>query len=329
MSAQTIGVVLVNLGTPNAPTTNAVRRYLREFLTDRRIVPMPPLVWRPILEAFVLTSRPRVSAQKYRSVWTDEGSPLLVHTMAQVTALRDRLDGIRVEAAMRYGQPGLFDVLDSLAGDIRHVLIVPMYPQFSTTTVASVYDAVAAYMQSRGDQFEYRLVRSWGEDAAYIEACAQRIEATWQREGRPDVAAGDKVLLSYHGLPVAAVEAGDPYPVECVATTNLLRQRLGLDEASCMMTYQSKFGRGEWLTPATIDTMAALPATGTRRVDVFCPGFAADCLETDEEIGLLNRDAFLGNGGQRFVRVPCLNDSAPWIGALEALIRRNIAGWID
>lgn len=342
ISDQTIGVVIVNLGTPDDATTPAVRRYLRQFLRDRRIVPMSPLVWRVILEAFILPTRPRVSAAKYRSIWTANGSPLLVHTLAQAAALQQRFaaspdasevtlgqsTAVRVVAAMRYGQPSLDRVLDQLAASaVERVLIVPMYPQFSTTTVASVYDALASYMQSRGDQFEYRTVRSWPADPGYIEACARRIESHWRQVGRPNLAAGDKVLFSYHGEPVAAVQAGDPYPDECQQTTKLLRQRLGLDEASALMTFQSKFGRGQWLTPATIDTVAALGAAGTKRLDVFCPGFVADCLETDEEIDQLNQQAFVNHGGQQFNRVPCLNDSPAWIDALEALVRTHLAGW--
>lgn len=330
MGDQSIGVVLVNLGTPDAPSVAAVRRYLREFLSDRRIVAMPPLLWRIILEGFILPTRPKVSAAKYATVWTEQGSPLLVHSLAQAKALAARLPGVEVAAAMRYGRPGLDEVLDQLAAkSVKRLLIVPMYPQFSTTTVASVFDAVGNYMRGRQDQFEYRLVRSWPNDDAYIEACARRIEQTWQIEGAPDLAGGDKVVFSYHGEPVGAVAAGDPYPLECQTTTALLRARLGLEETSSLMTYQSKFGRGQWLTPATIDTVAQLGAAGTRRVDVFCPGFVADCLETDEEIDQLNRQAFTNHGGDQFVRVPCLNDSPAWIDALAGLVKRHLAGWTD
>ena len=326
-----VAVVLVNLGTPAAPTPRAVRPFLREFLSDRRIVPLAPLVWQPILNAVVLPSRGRKSAAKYASIWTDDGSPLLVHTLAQTAGLARRLggDGVRVAAAMRYGEPSLGSVLDGLVADgIRRVLVVPMYPQFSTTTVATVFDALARHLTKRADQPEYRTIRDWHDDPGYIEAAVRRVEETWAARGRPDFERGDKLLLSFHGIPLAAVRAGDPYPSECAVTARLLRERLGLDETMAPLTYQSKFGPGEWLTPATIQTVGALARSGTRRLDVFCPGFAVDCLETDEEIGILNRDEFLGNGGETFVRVPCLNDSSPWLDALETIVRRNLAGWV-
>ena len=330
MGARGVGVVLVNLGTPQEPTTPAVRRYLREFLSDPRIAPLPPLLWRPILEAVVLPRRAPASAAKYASVWTPAGSPLLVHTMAQVAALGERLGGVRVAAAMRYGEPGLAGVLDALMADgVRRILIVPMYPQFSTTTVSSVQDCVEQYLQARADRPQCRIADSWPANRTYIEACARRIEDAWASHGRPDFGAGDALLLSFHGIPVAAVDAGDPYPSECATTTRLLRERLGLDEAACPMAYQSKFGRAAWLTPATIDTVAERARAGGRRLDVFCPGFVSDCLETEEEIGRLCRDEFAANGGVDFVRIPSLNDSGPWLDALKSLVRRNLVGWVD
>lgn len=326
-----VGVVLVNLGTPEAPTLPAVQRYLREFLTDRRIVPLNPLLWRPILELKVLQLHARASTEKYASVWTPEGSPLMVHARAQADALAGRLgDDARVAVAMRYGLPGLARVLDELRAEgIRKVLVVPMYPQFSTTTVATVLDVLGEYFQTRADQFEYRTVRDFHADPGYIEAAARQIEATWAREGRPDFAAGDRLLLSYHGIPVSMVDGGDPYPRECETTTDLLRERLGLGAEACLMTYQSKFGRGEWLTPATIAKVAELGEAGVRRLDVFCPGFVADCLETEEEIGILNREEFHAHGGERFVRVPCLNDAVAWVDALAGIVTRHLAGWLS
>lgn len=330
-SGSDVAVVLVNLGTPDSPELSDVQRYLREFLTDRRIIPLNPWLWRPVLELKVLQVHARASAEKYASVWLPEGSPLMVHSRAQGTALADRLDGTaRVEIAMRYGSPARSEVLDGLQADgVRRVLVVPLYPQFSTTTVATVMDALAQHIQGRQDQLEYRTVRDFHDDPGYIEAMAAVIERTWATEGRPDFAGGDKLLLSYHGIPVSMVEAGDPYPRECEATTRLLRERLGLTERECPMAYQSKFGRGEWLTPATIERVAELGAAGVSRLDVFCPGFIADCLETEEEIGILNREEFHAAGGQRFVRVPCLNDSPEWIEALGRLVAVHLAGWVD
>ncbi|MCL2470390.1 MAG: ferrochelatase [Propionibacteriaceae bacterium] len=331
-----IAVVWVALGTPDTPTPRDVRRYLREFLTDRRIVEMNPVAWRAILEAFILPRRSRVSADKYASVWYDQGSALLIHTRDQVAALSAALaqEGVdaRVEAAMRYGQPSIACVLDQLRADgIRQVLIAPAYPHYSQTTVGSVYDAVARYMLASRDQLELRFVRSFPTHPMYIEALARRIEATWQSEGRPDFSNGDVLLLSYHGIPVAMAEAGDPYPTECEATTQALRTRLGLDETACRMTFQSKFGPSDWLTPATIDTVAKLGLAGVPRVDVVCPGFAADCLETLEEIGILNREAYFNATGHtgKFVRIPCLNDDPAFISTLSKVVRTNLAGWVE
>lgn len=326
-----VAVVLVNLGTPDSPALADVQKYLREFLTDRRIIPLNPWLWRPILELRVLQVHARASAEKYASVWLPDGSPLMVHSRAQAAALADRLGGHpRVAVAMRYGNPGLSGVLDDLKREgVRRVLIVPAYPQFSTTTVATVMDALADHIRTRHDQLEYRIVRDFHDDPAYIEACATLIEQTWEREGRPDFAGGDKLLLSCHGIPVSMVADGDPYPAECERTTELLRRRLGLSSTECEMAYQSKFGRGKWLTPATIERVAELAQSGVGRLDVFCPGFVADCLETEEEIGMLNSEEFHAHGGRRFVRVPCLNDSPAWIDALAQLTGRHLAGWVS
>ncbi len=326
-----VAVVLVNLGTPDSPALPDVQRYLREFLTDQRIIPLNPWLWRPILELKVLQVHARASAEKYASVWLPGGSPLMVHSRAQSEALARRLgDTVEVAVAMRYGSPSLSSVLDGLQqAGVRRVLLVPMYPQFSTTTVATVMDALARHIQQRQDQLEYRIVRDFHDDPAYIDACAALIEQTWADEGRPDFAGGDKLLLSYHGIPVSMVADGDPYPLECERTTELLRERLGLTADECEMTYQSKFGRGEWLTPATIEHVAELARAGVRRLDVFCPGFVADCLETEEEIGMLNREEFIAHGGQQFVRVPCLNDSPAWIDALSGLLARQLTGWVE
>ena len=331
-----IAVVWVALGTPETPTAPAVRRYLREFLSDRRIVEMNPIAWRMILELFILPVRPRRSAKKYASVWYDSGSPLLVHTDEQASALSAALsaDGIDVEVrwAMRYGQPSVASVLDQLREKgVRKVLVAPAYAQYSQTTVGSVYDAVAKYMLASRDQLELRFLRSFPSHPMYIEALAQSIEATWEVEGRPDFGAGDKLLLSFHGIPVSMAEAGDPYPQECKATATALRARLNLDENACQMTFQSKFGPAPWLKPATIDTVGELGRNGVGRLDVVCPAFVADCLETLEEIGILNREAYMDACGHhgKFVRIPCVNASPAFIDALSDQVRRGLAGWID
>ncbi|MCL1839190.1 MAG: ferrochelatase [Propionibacteriaceae bacterium] len=329
MAVKSIAVVLVNMGTPAEPTLGAVQRFLREFLLDKRIVPVPRLVWRPILETSIMHGHAKKSTQKYVSIWTGTGSPLLNNAKAQADALAARLDTrFYIRPAMRYGEPSLKSVLDELYSlDIKRVLVLPMYPQFSTTTVAPVFDALGSYIHNSQDQFEYRTVRDFHDHDGYIEACAKRIEQTWESQGRPDFAAGEKLLLSYHGIPVSVRDAGDPYAGECDNTTALLRERLELSATECEMTYQSKFGKGEWLTPATLERVVELGRAGLSRLDVFCPGFTADCLETEEEIGILNREAFQNAGGGNFVRIECLNASDPFIAALEDLVQKHTCGW--
>ena len=328
-----IAVLWVGLGTPTDPSPRSVRRFLREFLSDRRIIEINPTVWRAILELFILPRRAHVAGAKYASIWYDEGSPLLVHTRAQVAALAEKMGGLGVEVrhAMRYGAPSVGASLEQLRNEgVRRVLVVPAYPQHSQTTTGSVYDVVAKQMLAARDQLELRFVRSWPTHPGYVEALAQRIEETWAVEGRPDFDAGDVLLLSFHGIPMAMVEAGDPYPAECHATADALRVRLGLDERACRTTFQSKFGPAKWLTPATIDTVAELGRAGTRRVDVACPAFAADCLETLEEIGMLNRETFheATAGSGKFVRIPCVNDHPVFIEAVSDVARTHLSGWL-
>ncbi|MCL1841878.1 MAG: ferrochelatase [Propionibacteriaceae bacterium] len=320
-------VIWENLGTPDSPAVGDVRRYLREFLSDRRIVAMPRVLWTPILELGILRGYAPRSAKRYASVWTEQGSPLMTQTLAQADGLAQRLgDEAVVEVAMRYGRPKLADVLDRLRDDgVTQVLLVPAYPQDSTTSVASVADDLEICRATGHTQgLTIKTVNGWHDDPGYIAACVDRIQAHWREHGRPDFAAGDKLLLSFHGIPVSLVAKGDGYPQECVRTTALIRAGLGLDEITCPQTYQSRFGMGEWLKPATIDTVRALGASGTKRLDVFCPGFAVDCLETLEEIGQLNRAAFMGAGGRQFERIDCLNDDAVWLDALAGLVR----GWL-
>ena len=327
-----IAVLWVGLGTPTDPSPRSVRRFLREFLSDRRIIEINPVLWRAILELFILPRRAHVAGAKYASVWYDEGSPLLVHTLAQASALGEELGpDVVVRHAMRYGEPSVGASLERLRAEgVRRVLVVPAYPQHSQTTTGSVYDVVARQMLGARDQLELRMVRSWPTHPGYIEALALRIEETWAVEGRPDFDSGDVLLLSFHGIPVAMSRAGDPYPEECHATADALRTRLGLDERACRTTFQSKFGPAAWLTPATIDTVAELGRTGVRRVDVACPAFAADCLETLEEIGMLNRETFheATGGAGKFVRIPCVNDHPVFIDAVAEVVRTHLSGWL-
>ncbi|PID98398.1 MAG: ferrochelatase [Actinobacteria bacterium] len=324
-------LVLVNLGTPDEPTPRAVRHFLREFLSDRRVVEMHPLLWRPILEGIILRFRPYGVAKKYKEIWMEGGSPLLVGTRAQTTALRELLGAeAEVRYAMRYGSDNIQTVLSDLYHEgFRHVAIVPTYPQYSASTVGAIYDEVARWQLQHRDQMNVRLVRSYEDAPEYIEALASALETHWERVGRPDFGRGDVAVASFHSIPVAMRDKGDPYHSECETTADLLRKRLGLTERELRVTYQSVFGPAQWIGPATIDTMSELGEAHVKRVDVICPGFVADCLETLEEIGEQNRDAFLEAGGEEFHYVPWANGEPLCVKMLEAQARKTLMGWKD
>lgn len=324
-------LLIVNLGTPDAPTPSAVRRFLRAFLSDRRVIETHPALWRPILEGIILRVRPSRVAHAYSTIWSEEGSPLLAGTMAQVDGLRQRFgEEVEVRPAMCYGTGSIRDVLDELyAEGYRRVAILPAYPQYSASTVGAVFDEVARWGLASRDQLSVRTVRSYEDAPAYIEALASALEDSWRENGRPDFAAGDVVVASFHSIPQAMVDKGDPYQDECERTTELLRQRLGLSEAELVLTYQSVFGPAQWIGPATIDTITELGGGGRRRVDVICPGFVADCLETLEEINVLNRQAFIDAGGEVFHYVPWANGAAPCITMLEEQAVEVLAGWVE
>ena len=320
-------VVLCNLGTPDAPTPAAVRRYLAEFLSDPRVVEIPAALWKPILHGIVLRTRPARSAAKYRTVWTEQGSPLLVWTVRQAELLQQWLQArgqlVRVLPAMRYGQPALTRVLDQLKADgCERILVLPAYPQYSGSTTGSVLDCVYDWSRQIRNIPEMRFVNRYPEDAGYIAALADSVRQHWQTHGR-----ADKLVLSYHGVPKRTVALGDPYLIECSQTTAALRLALGLTQEQILMTFQSRFGKAEWLQPYTEPTLIALAQQGLRQVDVMCPGFTADCLETLEEINEEVREAFLQAGGQSYRYIPCLNDRLLWIDTLGELCQRHLAGW--
>ena len=320
-------VVLCNLGTPDAPTPAAVRRYLAEFLSDPRVVEIPAALWKPILHGIVLRTRPARSAAKYRTVWTEQGSPLLVWTVRQAELLQQWLQArgqlVRVLPAMRYGQPALTRVLDQLKADgCERILVLPAYPQYSGSTTGSVLDCVYDWSRQIRNIPEMRFVNRYPEDAGYIAALADSVRQHWQTHGR-----ADKLVLSYHGVPKRTVALGDPYLIECSQTTEALRLALGLTQEQILMTFQSRFGTAEWLQPYTEPTLIALAQQGLRQVDVMCPGFTADCLETLEEINEEVREAFLQAGGQSYRYIPCLNDRPLWIDTLGELCQRHLAGW--
>jgi len=323
-------VLLVNLGTPDEPTPGALRRYLGEFLSDPRVVEIPRILWWLILHGVILRTRPAKSAAKYASIWTALGSPLAVWTTKQATLLMGYLGqrghpppSLLVRHAMRYGKPSIAGVLDELkAANATRILVLPLYPQYAAATTASVADAVMAWMQRQRRQPELRFVNHYHDDDGYIESLVQRVRAHWMAHGR-----SERLVLSFHGVPQRSLHLGDPYHCECHVTARLLAARLGLAKDELLVTFQSRFGKAQWLTPYTEPTLIALAAQGIRRVDVMCPGFAADCLETLEEIDQEARKAFLGAGGDAFHYIACLNDQHEWIAALAAIALRHMQGW--
>lgn len=320
-------VLLCNLGTPDAPTASAVRRYLGQFLADHRVVEIPRLLWMPILHSIILRVRPAKSAAKYASIWTSNGSPLAAWTAKQALLLRGWLGEaghhVLVSHAMRYGNPSIASQLDALkAQGATRILIVPLYPQFSGTTTASVLDAVYHWAAKVRNVPELRFINHYHDDAGYIDALAQTIEAHWSREGRPD-----KLVMSFHGVPARTLQLGDPYHCECQKTARLLAERLGLAGGQWQLTFQSRFGKAKWLEPYTEPTLIDMARAGVRRVDVVCPGFTSDCLETLEEINQEVREAFLHAGGQTFHYIPCLNDQPAWIQALSHITQQHLGGW--
>ncbi|MBA2723024.1 MAG: ferrochelatase, partial [Methylibium sp.] len=317
-SAERVAVLLVNLGTPDAPTAPALRRYLAEFLSDPRVVEIPRALWWLILHGVILRVRPRKSAAKYASIWTDEGSPLAVWTAKQATLLAgylgERGTPVLVRHAMRYGQPSVASRLDALKAEgATRILVLPLYPQYAAATTASVFDAVYAWAARVRRVPELRFVNHYHDDDGYIAALARRIEGHWQTHGRPE-----RLVLSFHGVPERTLQLGDPYHCECQKTARLLRERLSLAPEQVLVTFQSRFGRARWLQPYTEPTLVALARSGVQRVDVACPGFTSDCLETLEEIAQEARHAFLEAGGREFQYIACLNDQHEWIAALGA-----------
>jgi ferrochelatase len=320
-------VVLINLGTPQAPTAAAVRRYLREFLSDPRVVEIPRWIWWPILNGPVLALRPRRSAAKYAAVWTAEGSPLLVGSQHQAAALTAELAlrGLELDVAlaMRYGEPSIDAALSQLRSHgVTRMLMLPLYPQYSATTTASALDGVNRVLGRLRDVPEVRWIKHFADDPGYIDALRASVAGHWERYGR-----GDCLLMSFHGLPRRNLDLGDPYHCECHKTARLLAEALGLEPSAFRISFQSRFGRARWLEPSTVDTLRALARGGVRRLDVICPGFVADCLETLEEIAIEGKAEFLAAGGQQLRYIGCLNDSAPFIRALADLVERNVQGW--
>lgn len=326
---QKTALLLINLGTPSAPDTPSVRRYLREFLADPRVVEIPRALWWLILNGVILPTRPAKSAKKYATIWSDEGSPLKVHSERQTKLLRGLLGadgvGIEVDYAMRYGEPSIPAALSRLKEKgCTRILLLPLYPQYAASTTASALDSAFAWASRVRNQPELRTLRSFADYPPYIEALANSVRAHWARSPRP---ASYRLLMSFHGLPHTTLERGDPYHCECHKTARLLGEALCLNEDDTLVSFQSRLGRARWLQPYTAPTLAALGRQGIERVDVICPGFVADCLETLEEIAIEGRAEFAAAGGRSFHYIPCLNERDDWIRALADLALTHLQGW--
>jgi len=326
-TAAQVGVLLVNLGTPDAPTPSALRRYLAEFLSDPRVVEIPRVLWWLILHGVILRVRPAKSALKYAAIWTPEGSPLALWTARQSTLLAGYLGQaghrVLVRHAMRYGSPGIADELSTLRGQgATRVLVLPMYPQYASATSGSAFDAVASWVRRVRRVPELRFVHEYHDEPMYIAALAAQVNAHWQREGR-----GRMLVMSFTGLPERSRHLGDPYHCACQKTARLLAERLGLPPDQYCVTFQSRFGKAKWLQPYTESTLQQLARDGVESVDVICPGFVADCLETLEEINHQARAAYLASGGKTFHFIACLNDRHEWIDALRSVALRHLQGW--
>jgi ferrochelatase len=321
-----VGVLLINLGTPDAPTPRAVKRYLAEFLSDRRVVEIPPIAWQPILRGIVLNTRPKRSAEAYSQVWTEEGSPLAAITARQAERLQQRLgDGIVVSYAMRYGSPALGVELDRLMErGCERILLAPLYPQYSAATTATVIDRVGDALRAMRSQPTLRTLPPYYADPAYIAALAKDIGG--QLAALPF--SPEVLLLSFHGMPQRSIDLGDPYYAHCLATARLLETALGRADLRVVITFQSRFGPAKWLEPATDAVLAAEAQAGTRRLAVAAPGFSADCLETLEELAIRGRETFSDAGGEQFAALACLNAGEPGMDMLETLVRRELSGWI-
>lgn len=320
-------VLYCNLGTPAEPTAPALRKYLAQFLGDARVVEIPKAIWWLILHGILLRVRPAKSAAKYASIWTTEGSPLRVWTDKQAQGLAEQLKQrgheVVVKYAMTYGQPSIAAQIDALRLEgVTRILMVSAYPQYSGTTTAPVFDAVYRWGLTTRNLPEFRFVNHYHDDPGYIQALATRIQNHWATHGK-----AEQLVMSFHGVPERTLHLGDPYHCECYKTGRLLAEKLGLDKTQYKVTFQSRFGKAKWLEPYTEPTLIAMAQAGTHSVDVVCPGFTGDCLETLEEISMEAREAFLDAGGKTFHYIPCLNDELTWINALTSICEQHLQGW--
>jgi ferrochelatase len=318
---------LINLGTPDEPTTPAIRKYLREFLSDPRVIEIPKLLWWPILNGPILMARPRKLVPRYKSVWMEGGSPLMVYTQRQTEGLRElfaqRGLAIQVETGMRYGEPSIKSAMLRLRErGCEHLLVVPLYPQYASSTTATVVDEVARVASHMRDQPALRFIKRFHTDPAFIHPLGDKIAAFWQQHGKPQ-----KLVMSFHGLPRQCVDMGDPYCRDCYETARALAQYLGLSDDAYQVTFQSRFGPAKWLEPYTEPSLQKLAQQGVTEIDVVCPGFLADCLETLEEIQVEVCENFMHAGGERFRYIPALNDDQAWVNSLGDMVLNHLQGW--
>ena len=324
------GVLLINLGTPDAPTAQALRPYLKEFLSNRRVIEMPRLIWWPILHGFILPFRPKESAGKYAKIWMPEGSPLKVHTERQTRLLREALQSRFnnppiVEYAMNIGKPSVATVMANMqAQGCDRILVIPLFPQYAASSTAAAMDNVFDVLGTMRNQPAIRTVKHYHDHPGYIAALAQNVRDYWATQGQPD-----KLIISFHGTPRASLDKGDPYHCYCQKTGRLLAEALALQTEQYAVCFQSRFGKAQWLTPYTAVTLEELGQAQTRRVDIICPGFVSDCLETLEEIAIEAKHTFIQAGGQEFHYIPCLNERHDWIEALADIASANLQGWLD
>ncbi len=322
-----VGILLLNLGTPDEPSSSALRRYLRQFLSDRRVVEIPRALWWLVLNCIILVFRPRKSAEKYALIWTKEGSPLLVHMQRQAKLLKGFLGnpGVLVEVGMSYGQPSVEQAINNLrAQGCDRLLAFPLYPQYAASSTASALDAVFRVLLKTRNMPALRTVRQYHDHPAYIEALAQSVRQYWGGKGKPD-----KLIMSFHGVPRYTLDKGDPYHCFCQKTGRLLGEALGLQAHQYMVCFQSRFGRAEWLQPYLSKTLDELGKAKLRRVDVICPGFSSDCLETLEEIAMEGKATFITAGGGEYHYIPALNEREEWISAMTVIARENLQGWLE
>ena len=324
------GVLLINLGTQDAPTPTALRPYLKEFLSNRRVIEVPRLIWWPILYGFILPFRPKQSAEKYALIWTAEGSPLKVHTERQTALLAEMLrntvsNKLVVEYAMNIGNPSVTSVLNKMkSAGCDRILVIPLFPQYAASSTAAAMDAVFAALNHMRNMPAIRTVKQYHDHPGYIAALAQNIREYWEQHGQPD-----KLIISFHGVPRKNLDKGDPYFCFCQKTGRLLAEALNLEQSQYQVCFQSRFGRAQWLQPYTAEILENLGKNQIRRVDIVCPGFVSDCLETLEEIAIEGKKIFIEAGGKEYHYIPCLNERADWIAALADIVQSNLHGWLE